>query len=60
MKKKLTEFQVTIGYKAVITVDVKAENQEEARKRHSTILMTIVILEIPQTLKMIAMRLRGF
>jgi|CXWL01.1.fsa_nt_gi hypothetical protein len=28
----MTNYQITIGYKAVITVDVKAENEFDARK----------------------------
>lgn len=32
MKAKKTNYQVTIGYKAVLTMDVKAENEEEAKK----------------------------
>ncbi len=32
MKNK-TNYQITIGYKAVITVSVKAENEEEAKKK---------------------------
>lgn len=27
-----TNYQVTIGYKAIITIDVKAENEEQAKK----------------------------
>lgn len=32
MKAKKTNYQVTIGYKAVLTMDVKAENEEDAKK----------------------------
>lgn len=32
-KKNLTNYQVTIGYKAVLAVTVKAENEEEAKKK---------------------------
>lgn len=32
MKKK-TDFQVTIGYKAVLTVNVKADTEEEAKTK---------------------------
>lgn len=28
----MTNYQVTIGYKAVITIDVKADSEEAARK----------------------------
>lgn len=31
MAKKKTNFQVTIGYKAVVCVDVYAENEEKAK-----------------------------
>lgn len=33
MTKKKTEYQVTIGYKAVVSVNVKADNEEEAKKK---------------------------
>ena len=29
---KKSEFEVTIGYKSVVTVNVKAENEEQAKK----------------------------
>ena len=32
MKKQKTNYQITIGYKAVICVNVKAETQEAAKK----------------------------
>lgn len=32
MKKKQDEFQVTIGYTAVITMSVRAKNREEAQQ----------------------------
>lgn len=28
----MTNYQITIGYKAVITVDVKAENEKDAKE----------------------------
>lgn len=32
IKLKKTEFQVTVGYKAVVCFTVKAENEDEAKK----------------------------
>lgn len=29
----MTNYQITIGYKAVITINVKADNEEEAKKK---------------------------
>ena len=29
----MTNYQITIGYKAVITLDVKADNQQEAEEK---------------------------
>lgn len=33
MTKKKTEFQVTIGYKAVLSVNVKADTEDEAKQK---------------------------
>ncbi len=33
MKNKKTNYQVTIGYRAVITVPVKADSEEEAKEK---------------------------
>jgi len=33
-----TNFQVTIGYKSVIYIDVKAETEEEAKKKDMEIM----------------------
>lgn len=32
-KSKGTEFQITIGYRAVILVTIKADNEDEAKKK---------------------------
>jgi hypothetical protein len=40
MKKKETEYQVMIGYKAVITIDVKSDSEEEAKRRSIEIFKT--------------------
>lgn len=32
MKTKKTEFQITVGYKAVVNFIIKAENEDEAKK----------------------------
>jgi hypothetical protein len=29
----MTNYQITIGYKAIITVNVKADNEEDAKKK---------------------------
>lgn len=29
----MTNYQITIGYKAIITINVKAENEEDAKKK---------------------------
>ena len=41
----MTNYQITIGYKAILTIDVKAENEKEAKEiamdRMKTVLVKI-------------------
>lgn len=40
MKSKKANFQVTIGYRAIVTFDIKAEDAEQAKK--------IVLLQVKE------------